>query len=162
MAVIVSSPEFYERRAFRAKLKTPYEVVASTYRVLGGTPDSAGRSLSYVAQLGAPLFGHLTPEGWPDVEEGWLNTGSLLGRINFGANVAAGRVAGISVARAFDPALKSAPLNIQSSAVEASVLLGVWSPSTRNALATSSTGGRRPSFVELLGIALGAPDFQRR
>ena len=95
MAVIVASPEFYSRRAFRAKVKTPYEVVVSTYRLLGGAPDTAGRSLSYLGQLGAPLFGHLTPEGWPDVGEGWLNTGSLLSRINFGGNAAAGRVAGI-------------------------------------------------------------------
>ena len=99
MAVIVSSPEFYRRAAFHAKVKTPYEVVVSTYRLAGGAPDSTGRAVGYVGQLGAPLFGHLTPEGWPDAAADWLNSGSLLRRINFEESAAGGKVSGIKVAR---------------------------------------------------------------
>lgn len=162
MAVIVSSPEFYRRSAFRAKVKTPYEVVVSAYRVLGGIPDTAGRSLGYLNQLGAPMYGHLTPEGWPDAGEGWLNTGSLLNRINFGANLAAGRVLGVSVARAFDASVRSEPADRQVADVEMTVLGGEPSATTRELLGESPGGRVRPSFVELLGIALGSPDFQRR
>ncbi|MGV3709995.1 MAG: DUF1800 family protein, partial [Gemmatimonas sp.] len=95
VAVIVSAPEFYARSAVRAKVKSPYQLVASTYRVMGGIPDSGARSVNLSQGLGQQLWGRQTPDGWPDNGQSWLNTGALLGRINFGTNVAAGRIPGI-------------------------------------------------------------------
>jgi uncharacterized protein (DUF1800 family) len=170
LAVIVSSPEFYSRAAVRAKVKTPYEVIASTYRVLGGHPDTLGRSVQLAAVLGQPLYGHLTPDGWPDVADAWMNTGSVLSRINFGSDVAAGRVAGIAASRLTPTSLMSgATREEQVDAVAAAVLQGEMSPDTHqvlmagaNPLATSvAARGRVPTFAELIGLALGAPEFQR-
>ena len=154
----------------RAKVKTPYEVVASTYRVLGGRPDTLSRSVNYAAVLGQPLFGHLTPDGWPDVADAWMNTGSVLARINFGSDVAAGRIVGIVPAKLTAGALPSgASREEQVDAVAAIVLQGEMSPDTHqvliagaNPLASPAAGRTRaPTFAELIGLALGAPDFQR-
>ena len=170
LAVIVSSPEFYSRAAVRAKVKTPYEVVASTYRVLGGTPDTLGRSVNLAAVLGQPMWGHLTPDGWPDVADAWMNTGSVLSRINFGSDVAAGRVPGIPASRLTPTSFMSgASRQEQVDVVAAAVLQGEMSPDTHqvlmagmNPLAGSSAGRARvPTFAELIGLALGAPEFQR-
>jgi uncharacterized protein (DUF1800 family) len=176
MAVIVSSPEFYSRAAFRAKVKTPYELVASTYRAMQGSPDTAGRSVQLTAQLGQPIYGHLTPEGWPDVAEAWMNTGAVLNRINFGSNVAVGRIPGIAPARwpLLQP-LRAAPLAVQVDGIGAALLEGEMSPDTHAVLtsganpfavragtAAPSMAAGGPTLTELIGLALGAPEFQRR
>jgi uncharacterized protein (DUF1800 family) len=176
MATIVSSPEFYRRATFRAKVKTPYELVASTYRVMHVQPDTTIRSVQLAAQLGQALYGHLTPEGWPDAAESWMNTGAVLARINFGTTVAAGRAPALAPARwPFSPATRSAPLAEEVDAIAATLLLGEMSSDTRDVLMsgvnpvaqraggamTAATGGRA-TFAELVGLAIGSPDFQRR
>ena len=122
------------------------------------------------------LFGHPTPDGWPDDAGSWMNTGSVLARINFGSNVAAGRIPGISLAR-WAPAarLRGAPLAEQVDGIGAALLQGEMSPDTHGVLMSGSnplaakagmeaTGPMRsmPTLAELIGLALGAPEFQRR
>lgn len=176
MAVIVSSPEFYGKAAFRAKVKTPYELVASTYRVMQGTPDTLARSVQLAAQLGQPLYGHLTPDGWPDVADAWMNSGAMLSRINFGSNVAAGRIPGIVVSR-WSPAvtLRAAPLAAVVNGIGDALFEGEMSSDTHNVMMAGSNplaaggplsgvGGSHslPVLNELIGLALAAPEFQRR
>src|SRR5262249_60601959 len=88
---IVTSPEFFSRAAYRAKVKTPFELVASAMRALGAPPDTTPRSAQLVNQLGQPIFGRLTPDGWPDRGEAWMNSGAIMNRINFGFRLAAGQ-----------------------------------------------------------------------
>ena len=87
-------PEFFSRAAYRAKVKTPFELVASALRALGAQPDTTPRR-TVVAQLGQPIFGRQTPDGWPDRGDAWMNSGAILNRINFGLRVAAGQVPGV-------------------------------------------------------------------
>jgi uncharacterized protein (DUF1800 family) len=171
LAVIFSSPEFYTRASVRAKVKTPYELVASTYRAMQALPDSGPRSTQLIAQLGQPLYGRLTPDGWPDVAESWMNTGAVLSRINFGANVAAGRVVGITTAK-WAPAIAAQQLSLdqQIDVVGGALMQGEMSADSRRVLLSglnplaSSSGppSRRPTLAEIIGLALGAPEFQRR
>ncbi|MEP6620217.1 MAG: DUF1800 domain-containing protein [bacterium] len=176
MAVIVSSPEFYRKSTFRAKVKTPYEVVASTYRAMGGIPDTLSRSVNYAQTLGQQLYGHLTPDGWPDVADAWMNTGAVLNRINFGSNVSAGRVPGIVINR-WSPgmALKGLSSNVMADSVTSALLQGEVSSDTHAVLMSGSNpvaerGGvvpmttitkGAPTLADLIGLALGAPEFQR-
>ena len=97
LALLVSSPEFYARSAVRAKVKTPYQLVASTFRALGTAPDSTGRAVGQLPALGQPLFGRQTPDGWPDDGVSWLNTGAMLTRINFVVRAASGTLPGSGV-----------------------------------------------------------------
>jgi hypothetical protein len=117
-----------------------------------------------------------TPDGWPDDAESWTNTGAVLGRINFASTVAAGRVPGIAPSRArFWNAMRELPDSAQVDGVAAVLLQGEMSPDTRavlmsgaNPLAVSrdgaaGTNGRlRPTLTDLIGVALGSPDSQRR
>jgi uncharacterized protein (DUF1800 family) len=175
LALIVASPEFYTKASVRSKVKTPYELVASTYRVMQARPDTAGRSAQLAATLGQPLYGHLTPDGWPDEAEAWMNTGAILSRINFGSNVAAGRVFGITAGKWTPPSLTAgASLEQQVDAINAAILQGEMSADTHRVLMSGSNplaaragmaaspAGRAPTLTELLGLALGAPEFQRR
>jgi uncharacterized protein (DUF1800 family) len=134
---IVTSPEFFSRAAFRSKVKSPFEVVVSTLRALDAAPDATPRTAQLVARLGQPIFGHQAPNGWPETSESWMNTGSILNRINFGMAAAANRIPGASLDRWPETArLRTASRSEQVAGVVATLLGGQVSPQTREILTT--------------------------
>jgi len=94
---VVTSPEFFSKEAYRAKVKTPFELVVSAFRATGSLPDQTPRATQIVAKLGQPLFGRQTPDGWPDRGADWMNAGAMVNRTNFGLQLASGRVPGVRV-----------------------------------------------------------------
>jgi hypothetical protein len=199
----VTSPEFFSRSAYRAKVKTPFEVVASALRALNAAPDPTPRTAQVVGRLGQPIFGRQTPDGWPDRADAWMNTGAILNRINFGLMLAGGRVPGVSLSTWPNAAqLRDATRATQVDGVIASLLGGEVSSDTRsilmsgenpligNGAATDSSAAsmlvpppdddmmldrplRRPApdlgrpvalrgLAQVVGLALGSPEFQRR
>ena len=66
---ILTSPEFFSHAAYRAKVKSPFEVVVSALRALGAEPDTTLRTAQMIAPLGEPIFGHQAPNGWPETGE---------------------------------------------------------------------------------------------
>jgi uncharacterized protein (DUF1800 family) len=210
---IVTSEEFFASTAYRAKVKSPFELVVSALRAMNATPDMTPRSAQVVARLGQPLFLHQAPNGWPERGDAWINTGAILNRINFGLAMAGGAIPGARPERWPRYAeLASAPRAAQVDGVIASVLGGEASVDTRrileagvNPLAKECAGapgagrgspsgradcaspatdsvvmqddmapvtrrGRDPlsrpvnldGLNEIIGLALGAPEFQRR
>src|SRR5688500_11017757 len=146
---IVTSPEFFSQQAFRAKVKSPFEVVVSAMRALNAEPDSTPRTAQMIAYLGQPIFGHQAPNGWPETGESWMNTGAILNRINFGMAAAAGRLPGINVRRL--PALDSvrgAPREKQVDVVVANLLHAMVSPHTRAVLVS----GEHPMLAGKPGV----------
>jgi uncharacterized protein (DUF1800 family) len=176
MLLIATSPEFYSRASYKRKVKEPFELVVSTLRELGAEPDTTSRSAQLTASLGQPIFGRLTPDGWPDNSEAWINAGSMLNRINFGAAAASGRVPGVSLKR-WKPTSTLMPLPAaeQVDGVVESVLEGEASAETRQVLMEQNNpiapaGKPDPQtaatpigrLAVLVGLALGAPEFQHR
>jgi uncharacterized protein (DUF1800 family) len=169
MRTIVMSPEFFSERAFRAKVKTPFELVVSTLRAFDAPPDTTQRTARLIAGLGQPLWGHLTPEGWPDQGEAWMNSGALLSRMNFSAQVADGKV---PVAPMVNWRLRQGLLNLaardQVQGVIDALLEGRASAPTRaamNSVIESAANERlQPTarLSQIVGVALGSPEFQRR
>ena len=94
---IVTSPEFFASASYRAKVKSPFELVASTMRAMNAQPDATPRTSQLVSRLGQPIFGHQAPNGYPETGDAWMNTGAILNRINFGLAAASGRVPGITL-----------------------------------------------------------------
>jgi len=174
--LIITSPEFFSSASFRAKVKTPFEVVVSALRALDAAPDPTPRTAQIVQQLGQPIFGRATPDGWPDVASEWMGTGAILNRINFGLAVGARRVPGARpTGWPGADGLESATREVQVDAVIAAFLGGRVSPETREILINGSnplqsgtpTDGERPipplqGLAQLVGLAIGAPEFQRR
>lgn len=202
---VVTSPEFFSRDAYRAKVKTPFELVASALRAVNAQPDPTPRTAQVVARLGQPIFGRQTPDGWPDRGDAWMNTGAILNRINFGLSLAAGQVPGAQLtnwpefvllrgqprAQQVDGVIKSI-LGGQASAETREVLMSGENPMLAKSAATDvkgmaiidstpprqmaqdfpgGRGGQLPGFgrqvnlqglPQVVGLALGAPEFQRR
>ncbi len=199
LRTIVTSPEFFSRAAYRAKVKSPFEVVTSALRALGATADTSVRTLQLIAYLGQPLFGHQAPNGYLETGKAWINAGAILNRINFGLAVAAGRVPGVTLTGwAPGVALRGAGRAAQVDGVVAAVLNGDVSADTRAVLlsgehpllasprfasaadsalarqmadsADDGMGHNRAfgtlppldGLAQVLGLALGSPEFQRR
>ena len=130
--------------------------------------DSTPRSAQVVARLGEPLYGHQAPNGYAETGESWMNTGAILARINFGLAVAADRVPGASLERwPLAAQLASAPREAQVDGVVTALLDGDASPDTHRILLTGSNpmlteAPSQTGFAQIVGLALGAPEFQRR
>ncbi len=189
---IVTSEEFFASAAYRAKVKSPFELVVSALRAVNATPDMTPRSAQVVARLGQPLFLHQAPNGWPERGEAWINTGAILNRINFGLAMAGGALPGAHPERWPRYAeLVSASRAAQVDGVIAGFLGGEASVETRKILEAGANpllsesastarvdegmtpiAGRRrdrlsrpvdlDGLKEIVGLALGAPEFQRR
>ena len=199
---IITSNEFYSQKAFRSKVKSPFEVVVSALRAMNAQPDSTPRTAQAIAYLGQPIYGHQAPNGWPETGEAWMNTGAILNRINFGMAAAANRIPGADI-RSIPgvDSLRGASRQRQVDAVVTMLLSGSASADTRAVLmsgenpllATAKDSpevmtppadavepmdmpmrpranpfGRQTGAVQLTGIAqvvglaLGSPEFQRR
>lgn len=219
---IVTSPEFFSAAAYRAKVKSPFELVVSTVRAMDAAPDPTPRTALIVSRLGQPIFGHQAPNGYPETGDAWMNTGAILSRINFGLSAAGGGVPGITL-KAWPAArtLEPLPRDQQVDGVIRELLGGAASPDTRAVLLSGTNpflnqrrseadtalmvsadpmtanavspaepqtrgprkngspevGSRRggnargaaagrtaalTGFAQIVGLALGAPEFQRR
>jgi uncharacterized protein (DUF1800 family) len=185
LATIFTSPEFWAADAYRAKIKTPLEVVASAVRALDGrivtgpgadATDGGGVALAReVGRLGEPLYEAQPPTGYPDRAEAWVNTGALLGRMNFALGLAHNRFRGarVDVAGFLADADRSQPAQVLDRLL-AVVLHGEASAQTRAVLAaqlespeiTRTTAYDRVAkdtdVEKLAALVLGSPEFQRR
>ncbi len=94
---IFASPEFFAAENYRAKIKTPFEVVVSSIRTLGAETNASPQLQGMLAKMGEPLYGYIAPTGYPDTAEDWVNTGALLERLNFGLALAANRIPGTRI-----------------------------------------------------------------
>jgi uncharacterized protein (DUF1800 family) len=82
LRTMFTSPEFWSRDAYRAKVKTPEEFVLSAVRATGGQIDRPAIVLNAMGQLGMPFYGCQTPNGYSWTAGAWVNSGDLLTRIN--------------------------------------------------------------------------------
>lgn len=194
---IITSPEFFSVGAYRAKVKSPFELVVSALRALNAEPDTSARTARVISALGQPIYLHQAPNGYPESGDAWINTGTILNRINFGLALAAGRLPGVSLRRwPASVELRNAPRAEQVDGVIQALLGGEVSPDTRRILesgvnpmlgakgadtllvdlgaADEAADDQRPrrrnrqapialeGLAQVLGLALGSPEFQRR
>jgi uncharacterized protein (DUF1800 family) len=167
---IITSNEFYSRAAYRSKVKSPFEVVVSAVRALNAAPDDTPRTAQAIAFLGQPVYGHQAPNGYPESGEAWMNAGAILNRINFGIGVAAERLPGASVnAIPGIDSLRTASREAQVDAIARLLLGGGISTETRtvlisgkNPLLGQADAPRLDGITQVVGLALGSPEFQRR
>jgi len=80
---------FFAERSRGARIKSPIELVVGTFRQLGGTAAYSSM-VELTAQLGQDLFQPPSVKGW-DGDRGWLNTASMILRLNFASEVTGGR-----------------------------------------------------------------------
>jgi uncharacterized protein (DUF1800 family)/type II secretory pathway pseudopilin PulG len=97
MKTMLESKEFFSAGAYRSKLKSPLEVVASAVRTVNGDVDYAFPLANQVGQLGQPLYRKQEPTGYANSSKEWLNSGGLLARMNFAQQLADNKIPGVRV-----------------------------------------------------------------
>ena len=163
LRAIFRSPDFWAPENVRAKIKTPLEFVVSAARAVGGDPDTTPRLAQVVARLGEPLFLHVAPDGYPEREDAWVNSGALLDRMNAAVALAAGRLPGVAVSLdSIVPATPDAERLIAQA--NAAVLSGTMSENTKQVIRRQISDISDPLQARALaiGLAIGGPEFQRQ
>ena len=89
MRTILASPELRDRSVRRAKVKSPFEYVVSVLRATGADVRDPRPFVNTIAALGEPLYQSQPPTGYPDSGRAWINTGTLVARLNFANALAA-------------------------------------------------------------------------
>ena len=82
MRAIFSHPHFMSSKAYRAKIKSPIEFMVGAFRELGVLDPFNIPFFSERFGLGQQLFIPPDVGGWTH-DEGWINTGTVIGRFNF-------------------------------------------------------------------------------
>jgi len=159
LRTMLASKEFWSEGAYRAKVKTPFEMVVSAARALGANVDNAFALANKVGELGEPLYRKQEPTGYSNLNAEWVNSAALLARMNFALALAQNKIPGVTV----DTAKFG-----QGGAAEIaqSLLLRDVTPQTRatieNALKEQQAKTPGPAPALVAGLVLGSPDFQKR
>ncbi len=93
---MVNSPEFWSADALREKTKSPFELAISAVRGLDATVKQPYQLYTWINKMGQQMYYYQAPTGFPDRGQYWINTGSLLNRMNFGLALASQRIPGIT------------------------------------------------------------------
>jgi uncharacterized protein (DUF1800 family) len=174
LKAMIYSPEFWSREAYRSKVKTPFELVASTSRALNVESTISLPLSQWVGRMGEPLYLCQPPTGYSDKAETWVNTGALLNRLNFALAFAGDKMGGATVD--LNPMLGEEASKDPSAALARSIhifLDGQITPSTQ---ATLEARLKDPQILQarlddpvkqvneglIVGLVLGTPEFQRR
>ena len=169
---VVESPEFFDSRYYRAKVKSPLEYVVSAIRAAGGETNARAPILRELTQMGEPLYLCQPPTGYSDVASAWVNTGALVARLNFALALAANRLAGtqVDLARLVSAEETADPMK-SVAALSKALLGGELSPETRASIEKRLENRGLPAddvppsnmqLPMIAGLILGSPEFQRQ
>src|SRR5438552_3738409 len=162
LRAIFHGPDFWAAANVRAKVKTPLEFVVSAARAVAAEPDTSPRLAQVVARLGEPLYLHVAPDGYPEREAAWVNSGALLDRMNAAVALAAGKLPGVTVV--LDSIVSAGDAEQLIGVVNEKILGGTMSENTKQVLRRELAGVGDPAQARALavGLAIGGPEFQRQ
>ena len=171
---MIYSSEFWSKDVYHAKIKTPFEFVASATRAVGADVDVPLMLVQWTNRIGQPLYQCEPPTGYSDKADAWVNTGALLNRMNFSLALTSNRLRGAQVD--MDALLNSQDATDPYAMLDRSIhlfLSGQASAETRDTLekqlndpqilqATLGDPVKQVNAAMIAGLVLGSPEFQRR
>lgn len=158
MRALVLAPEFLAPGARAAKVKTPFEFVASAVRALDADVQHAGAIGQQLRVLGMPLYYSPAPTGYSDSSDAWTNGGALVQRMNLAVALTHARVRGVGA-----PVLPGLPAGADAADPAAAARAIGQALAFRDLSAkTLETVTRGRTAAEMAALVLGAPEFQRR
>ncbi len=161
LRTLFGSAEFVAPGALGAKFKTPYQFVISAARASAAPLSNISPLLGTMSQLGMPLYGCQTPDGYKNTEAAWLNPDALSRRISFASALAGGKLTLAAPQTLKGQPAQSAPgeevavmAPLDAQALQTTLGAAI-SPRTRAAVAA------RPAPLRA-ALLLGSPDFMQR
>jgi len=154
MKTMLNSKEFWSEGAYRAKVKTPFEMVASSARALDANVIDGWALANQVGTLGEPLYRKLEPTGYSNLSSEWVNSAALLGRMNFALQLAQNHVESVKV--------DVSRFGDDPSAVAKILMFRTMSPQTRAAIEKALQDNKQRNPAMVAALVIGSPDFQKR
>lgn len=162
---LFSAPGFYDASTYGAKVRTPFQYVVAALRTTRAEVRDTRPLVGVLRALGQLPYLQSSPAGWPSESADWVSSGALLGRMNLGLGLAAGRLPGTSVD---DGLLRAQPRMVVEAvlpAVEPEAMLARLDDAAETAAGPDAPdtlrAAARDARVLTLGLALGSPEFQR-
>jgi uncharacterized protein (DUF1800 family) len=168
LAELFASSEFWDQKNYASKFKTPYEYVISSLRATGAPIVNVLPLAGTLAQLGMPLYGCQTPDGYKNTREAWLNPDAMMTRLSFATALGSGRLpldrrpngdfgalAGLKKSGAARPVSFNGNMEPPDPARLAMTLNDQFSPRTAEAVESAPAQLRAP-------LILGSPEFMMR
>lgn len=168
---VIDSPEFWDPRYYRAKVKSPFEYAISAVRAIDGQVTDARPIARELQKIGQPLYGAQPPTGYSDKAETWVNTGALLNRLNFALALAANKMPGVrSDVVSLIPADAAADPRKSVDALAQALTGGELSDATRATIRERVVDRQAPQtdpwdntqLPMIAGLILGSPEFQKQ
>ncbi|MEA2558752.1 MAG: hypothetical protein QOH06_256 [Acidobacteriota bacterium] len=163
LKALAESPEFWG--SVGDKIKSPFELAASAIRGLDADVKQPRETLRWIADMGQKLYAYQAPTGYPDRAEAWVNTGSLLNRMNFGLQLAAGRVRGVDFDLKSGTASRDETLRTYAERLlpgrDLKPALALLQPMVNDLGLPKKVEGAT-AVEQVVGVILGSPEFQRR
>ncbi len=175
LKTMLRSPEFWSPEAYRAKVKTPLEFVASAVRASGAEVNDAMPLARQLQNMGMPLYGMQPPTGYSMKADAWVNSSALLGRMNFALALTNGKMKGVEMDSDRIWAEGGLPTDSEQALtmLENDLLAGDVSKQTHDTIAAQLEDPKisqrklddpvgPPNVKVIAGLLLGSPEFQRR
>jgi uncharacterized protein (DUF1800 family) len=159
MHAMIFAPEFWDPANFRSKVKSPLEMVVSAVRAVNGDVDYAQALAGQMNPLGEPLYRKMEPTGYSNRSTDWMNSASLLARMNFAMALVQNKIGGVKV--------DAGEFTGEPIEIEHSILLTTPSAGSQEAIQAGIEAQPQPQQQQktgpmIAGLTLGSPDFQRR
>ena len=94
LLTMVMHPDFWAKAKEKEKIKSPFELAVSAVRATGTEVAAPYQVFTWSEKMGQKFYFYQAPTGFPDRASFWINTGSLLNRMNFGMAIAAQKIPG--------------------------------------------------------------------
>jgi uncharacterized protein (DUF1800 family) len=90
LETLFDSEEFNDPRYYGKKFKTPYQYLVSLVRVSDIQAPDYKRLRGMLIQLGMPIYGCQTPDGYKNTQGAWLNPDAMLNRVSLASAISKG------------------------------------------------------------------------
>ncbi|MCE2781188.1 DUF1800 domain-containing protein [Limnohabitans sp.] len=172
LQTLFDSAEFRDPKVYGVKFKSPYRYVLSVVRAAGEPVGPVRPLLNALTQMGMPLYGCLTPDGYKNTQDAWLNPDAMTSRVDFAVSFASGQFPKGPSEVAFEEPVGKIKVNpdpqLQPQAVPVLNSKGRMKPVDGVRLQQTLGGSVSPRLKEALqatdaslrsALVLGSPDF---
>ncbi|MGD1804221.1 DUF1800 domain-containing protein [Dapis sp. BLCC M126] len=87
---LFNNSEFWQSEVHNSKFKNPYRFVASAMRAIGNEVDNFRPINGILDQLGMPLYGCVTPDGYKNTKDAWLDSDTMIRRSSLAVPLSGG------------------------------------------------------------------------
>jgi uncharacterized protein (DUF1800 family) len=147
LTILFKSAEFWNPQYYGAKFKTPYQYLISGLRATGANSINTMMARSTLIQMGMPVYGCSTPDGYKNTRGAWLNPDGMMRRLNIAVALGQGHFS-----KSPGP---GSPVPIVTAEQLTQTLGDRFSSTTQSVVNTS------PSQLQA-ALLLGSPEFMKR